>query len=334
MKTYRILAAAAVSALCLAASGCSGSQKETSTPSVEYTKLTDPAVETDQTGAEIEVLNLENPIDFDYSNAESEMVFKMSDGVWIDGMESSIPINQERFASVAEPFLHLRAVSKLEDPGDFSEYGLDHETYSVYITDSEQGDRNILIGNQDENGNYYMTVNEVSVYTIKPETVNALVFDYNSLVIRDSLELTVTADDIVSASFARQGETTKLDSSSMERIAAGITALRPVEFASYEASSSELFAADLGSDTRTTFRAELKQNGETRSLTVYIGGFADAEQTIRYVQLDGSSMIAIVDNTIISDLLDGNDTVEETVSAVTMESGQQSGIEVKDYTIK
>lgn len=312
MKKYRILGAAFLAVMALAVSGCQKKEAAgSSAPAVELEKLIDEPVAADTTGADLEVLNLNSPIDFSYSNAEADMIFQKKDGQWIDGMESGIPINQDRFESMADQFLHLKAVSQVENPGDMEAYGLENEAYSVYMTDSEKGETNVLIGNQAEDGTYYMTIDENTVYTIKPETVEALIFDYNSLVVRDSLDLTVAPSDLVSVSVVTPVGSASYktsDTAAMERIAAGISALKPTVFASYEATSQELMSAELTEDTRVVMTAEFNLNGETRSLTVYVGGFATADGSLRYVQLDGSKMISIVEAETVSDLL--NETLE------------------------
>ena len=67
----------------------------------------------------------------------------------------------------------------------------------------------------------------------------------------------------------------------------------------------ELTNADLTTDTRNTFQAELTVNGEKKSLTVYVGTYANPDQTYRYIQLDGSNMIMVVDNNVVLNLLNG-----------------------------
>ena len=60
-----------------------------------------------------------------------------------------------------------------------------------------------------------------------------------------------------------------------------------------------------------TFQAELTVNGEKKSLTIYVGTYANPDQTYRYVQLDGSNMIMVVDNNIVLNLLNGLTPDEE-----------------------
>ena len=310
------LAAVCAAAMALTACGSSGGAKNaiSDAPRVELTKLINDPVPADFNGAPIEVLSMDNPIDFSYSSNEADMIFEMKDGVWLDSMDNAIPLNQEMFAAMADNFLHLHAVSEVTDPGPLSDYGLSDPVYSVYMTDSEHGERDISIGNQDASGNYYLSVNEDKVYTVKPETAESLNFDYDSLVVRDSLDLTVAAADLQSVSVTEEGKTTSYkpsDSEAMARIAAGISALKPSEYASYHILEQERTAAELTSDMRKTFSAEFTQNGETKSLVVYVGGFADADETQKYVQIDGSEMIAVVDRTVADDLLNASEEEEQ-----------------------
>ena len=91
----------------------------------------------------------------------------------------------------------------------------------------------------------------------------------------------------------------------MTTIADGISNLKPFDYASYHVLNQELANADLTTDTRITFQAELTVNGEKKSLTIYVGTYANPDQTYRYVQLDGSNMIMVVDNNIVLNLLNG-----------------------------
>lgn len=307
----RYLLMAGIAAVSLLAVGCSGSDAADA-PQVPYTELRDEVVLPDTEGAEIELLNLESPIDYSYSSSNTDMIFKLKNGVWLDGLDSTIPIDQERFQAMADNFLKLRAVSQVDAPADPADYGLSYPAYTLYITDSSKGEVNISIGSQDAAGNYYMTLENGNYYTIKSSTVDSMVFDYDTLVVRDSLDLTVTADQIKSASVTKGGKTTKYKTSNTEamtRIAEGLSQLKPAEFASFHATSQELEAAELTEADRMTLTAEIENNGETQSITVHVGTFVDVMGERRYVQLEGSQMISVVESSIIGNLL--NLTEEE-----------------------
>ena len=164
MRKYNVLVLAAAAAMSAVLSGCSGNNGGVTSQASKapLTIIADPAQEDTNDGPEasIELLAFENPIDFSYSNYDTDMIFEKKDGTWLDGMESDIPINQERFEVMADHFLHLKAVSKVENPGALEDYDMIHPPYSLYITDSEKGSADILIGKQDENGNYYATLDE------------------------------------------------------------------------------------------------------------------------------------------------------------------------------
>ena len=42
------------------------------------------------------------------------MIFKKKDGVWLDAMDSAIPLNQEKFEAMAQNFLNLHAISEID----------------------------------------------------------------------------------------------------------------------------------------------------------------------------------------------------------------------------
>ena len=138
------------------------------------------------------------------------------------------------------------------------------------------------------------------------EALDALVFDYDSVVGRDSLDLTASAGDLIKAVTVVDGKTVSYktaDTEAMTRIAAGMTALKPQEFASFHATGPELTSAGLTEDQRMTLDVEFSNGGNTESLTVYVGNFVDVMGEKRYLQMEGSNMIAIVDAAVIGDLL-------------------------------
>ena len=311
MKKHVLLGALLLTAaLSASITGCSSSgAKESGSPKVEIAEIRDETVEPDFSGADIEVYSLNAPIDFDYSSADTDMIFKKKDGVWLDAMDSAIPINQDKFDAMARNFLNLHAVSEIADAdgSDLSSYGLSEPAYTVTITDGEKGAITMDIGNQDADGNYYLS-DEKKIYTIKAATVYSLVFDYSTLVVRDGLDLQISPSDIQSVSITMDGKTMTISSSdteAMTKIADGINNLKAFDYASYHILSQELTNADLTTDTRNTFQAELTVNGEKKSLTVYVGTYANPDQTYRYIQLDGSNMIMVVDNNVVLNLLNG-----------------------------
>ena len=97
MKKHVLLGALLLTAaLSAGLTGCSSSgTKESGSPKVEISEIRDDVVEPDFSGADIEVYALNAPIDFDYSSSDTDMIFKKKDGVWLDAMDSAIPLNQE-----------------------------------------------------------------------------------------------------------------------------------------------------------------------------------------------------------------------------------------------
>ena len=175
------------------------------------------------------------------------------------------------------------------------------------ITDSEKGEVTYDIGNKDDDGNYYLSDGK-KIYLIKASTVDSLVFEYDTLVVRDGLDLQVAPSDLQKVSITMDGKTTEFknsDTEAMTTIANGLSNLKAFDYASYHIIDQDLVNTDLTADTRITFQAELTVNGEKKSLSIYVGTYADPNRAYRYVQLDGSDMIMVVDNTVVLDLLNG-----------------------------
>ena len=112
MKKHVLLGALLLTAaLSASITGCSSSgTKESGSAKVEIAEIRDETVEPDFSGADIEVYSLNAPIDFDYSSADTDMIFKKKDGVWLDAMDSAIPLNQEKFEAMAQNFLNLHTL--------------------------------------------------------------------------------------------------------------------------------------------------------------------------------------------------------------------------------
>ena len=189
MKKHVLLGALLLTAaLSAGLTGCSSSgTKESGSPKVEISEIRDDVVEPDFSGADIEVYALNAPINFDYSSSDTDMIFKKKDGVWLDAMDSAIPLNQEKFEAMAQNFLNLHAISEIDSADTASDYGMGNPVYTVTITDSEKGEITLSIGNKDADGNYYLS-DEKNIYLVKASTVDSLVFDYDTLVVREGLE--------------------------------------------------------------------------------------------------------------------------------------------------
>lgn len=96
MKKHVLLGALLLTAaLSASITGCSSSgTKESGSPKVEIAEIRDETVEPDFSGADIEVYSLNAPIDFAYSSADTDMIFKKKDGDMAGCQGSAIPINR------------------------------------------------------------------------------------------------------------------------------------------------------------------------------------------------------------------------------------------------
>lgn len=72
-------------------------------------------MEPDFSGADIEVCALKAPIDFDYSSADADMIFKKKDGVWLDAMEPEIPAQSGKIRGNGPEFSESPAISEVGD---------------------------------------------------------------------------------------------------------------------------------------------------------------------------------------------------------------------------
>ena len=116
-----------------------------------------------------------------YAKTETLVVSNNSAHRWTPDVPMVIPeINPEHFAVI--PFQRKR----LGTTRGFVAVKPNLSLIHIYITDGEKGEKYLFIGDADPDGNYYMTIEgSENIYTIKPEALDALVFDYDSLVVRD-----------------------------------------------------------------------------------------------------------------------------------------------------
>lgn len=108
---------------------------------------------------------------------------KDSNGVWkLDGDDSFVP-DADVMANIVSYATNLNARSKIEDPSELSEYGLDDPQYIVTFTDAAGVQQTYFIGDRFEvEGTYFAKVEgDDTIYTITDYYPNAFITDKEQL---------------------------------------------------------------------------------------------------------------------------------------------------------
>lgn len=101
-----------------------------------------------------------------YDLGTGEMNFEKDGDTWYYTADKDFPLRQSYPKTVADAMGQLSADRELEDADALEEYGLDHPTYTVTLTDEDGTVTTIKVGNATGN-DYYATVDDTEkVYTI------------------------------------------------------------------------------------------------------------------------------------------------------------------------
>lgn len=102
---------------------------------------------------------------------------------WVLSDDKSFDLDQDKAADIVNYATNLNARTKLEDPSDLSEYGLDDPSYVVSFTDAQGVERVYYIGDQFAiDGTYFAKVEgDDTIYTVTEYYPNAFITDKEQL---------------------------------------------------------------------------------------------------------------------------------------------------------
>ena len=107
-----------------------------------------------------------------YDLGTGEMNFEKDGDTWYYTADKDFPLRQSYPKTVADAMGQLSADRELEDADALEEYGLDHPTYTVTLTDEDGTVTTIKVGNATGN-DYYATVDDTEkVYTISATSLD------------------------------------------------------------------------------------------------------------------------------------------------------------------
>lgn len=248
---------------------------------------------------------------FSYSDGSGEMSFTKKDDQWIYDDDVEIPLDQSVMKSTAGSITSLTAVRKLEDPDPLGDYGLDEPLYTVRYRDSDGEETDLLIGNG-AGENYYATVGDAGeVYTISSDFQNWMQFDLAGLVQYDTVP-SIGSGNLKSVTVTQDGsDTVYKEDDEIAELAGGWGALSLTDCENYHAKEEDLEQYGLDDQKKITVKAKYTDNdsGDTMEFTIYVGDM-DSSGEYRYVMAEDSSMVCLVSDAVIQNLMTVEDSEE------------------------
>lgn len=281
--------------------------------------------------ASIQITDLGSLSAIQYTDAASgnQFHFVKDDGTWYVENDREIPLNQSYLTSMEDTYCTLTATREIKNPDSLSDYGLDSPAYTVTATDSEGNQTQFSIGNAADE-DYYLTINGQAspVYTVSSTAVSVFQYDLDTLVQKDTMP-SIGSGNLLTAEITENGQTTTYssdnddDSETLATIAGGYGAMTLEDLASYHASGEELNQFGLEEGSRTLIKLTYKESSsdtdeDTKadsqdkedSLTYTISIGASTDDGNRYVQVQDSSLVYLVTQEKINNLLGVGNTEE------------------------
>lgn len=204
----------------------------------------------------IQVTNIEDMQKLSYSNETAQMSFAKSDEKWVVADNTAFPPSQDSVEAIENLAGKLTAIRELEASDQLSDYGLVNPLHTITMTDKNEKETKLLIGNG-AGTNYYMMVDGKDiVYTVASSLVEALTFDINEMIELETFptigqaemeKVTVTVAGVETVYSIDVTE----DADAIINIASGLGALNVESCVDYAATNETLASYGLDEATRT-----------------------------------------------------------------------------------
>ncbi|BDF34999.1 hypothetical protein CE91St62_30620 [Lachnospiraceae bacterium] len=243
------------------------------------------------------ITNEEDIAEISYTGTEEDgtMSFVREDGEWYYAPDREIPLNQSTVQNMGDTLAACQAVRELEEPDDWSDYGLENPQYTIILRSKEGAETTLYIG-QTAGEDYYAAVKgSGKVYTVDSTVISSLSFDLAQYVQTDTVP-SISSGNLKKVEVTEGGHTTTYDAKEdMAEMAGGFGALSLTTCEDYHAEGGELKNYGLDEETRITVTAvyEDSASGKEEKYTIYIGATDDTGAS-RYVGTDGSRIVYLV----------------------------------------
>lgn len=241
-----------------------------------------------------------------YDLGTGEMNFEKDGDTWYYTADKDFPLRQSYPKTVADAMGRLSADRELEDADALEEYGLDHPTYTVTLTDEDGTVTTIKVGNATGN-DYYATVDDTEkVYTIPATSLDDIQTELDQIAQLDTYP-SIGSGNLKKEVITQNGETTTYDSENEDQaedvaaVAGGLGAVKLSEAADYSVDDADLAGYGLDATSRITVEVTYTSDDENQTMTLYIGGENGSGD--RYVMINDSRIVYLISDEICKNIL-------------------------------
>lgn len=241
-----------------------------------------------------------------YDLGTGEMNFEKDGDTWYYTADKDFPLHQSYPKTVADAMGQLSADRELEDADALEEYGLDHPTYTVTLTDEDGTVTTIKVGNATGN-DYYATVDDTEkVYTIPATSLDDIQTELDQIAQLDTYP-SIGSGNLKKEVITQNGETTTYDSENEDQaedvaaVAGGLGAVKLSEAADYSVDDADLAGYGLDATSRITVEVTYTSDDEDQTMTLYIGGENGSGD--RYVMINDSRIVYLISDEICKNVL-------------------------------
>lgn len=241
-----------------------------------------------------------------YDLGTGEMNFEKDGDTWYYTADKDFPLRQSYPKTVVDAMGQLSADRELEDADALEEYGLDHPTYTVTLTDEDGTVTTIKVGNATGN-DYYATVDDTEkVYTIPATSLDDIQTELDQIAQLDTYP-SIGSGNLKKEVITQNGETTTYDSENEDQaedvaaVAGGLGAVKLSEAADYSVDDADLAGYGLDDTSRITVEVTYTSDDEDQTMTLYIGGENGSGD--RYVMMNDSRIVYLISDEICNNIL-------------------------------
>lgn len=241
-----------------------------------------------------------------YDLGTGEMNFEKDGDTWYYTVDKDFPLRQSYLKTVADAMGQLSADRELEDADALEEYGLDHPTYTVTLTDEDGTVTTIKVGNATGN-DYYATVDDTEkVYTIPATSLDDIQTELDQIAQLDTYP-SIGSGNLKKEVITQNGETITYDSENEDQeedvaaVAGGLGAVKLSEAADYSVDDVDLAGYGLDDTSRITVEVTYTSDAKDQTMTLYIGGENGSGD--RYVMMNDSRIVYLISDEICNNIL-------------------------------
>lgn len=145
---------------------------------------------------EIQVVDIENPVEITYSSEDGSSVSLVKeDDTWHLKDDTETALVQDTIENIADTVSDVQAERQIEDPDSLESYGLDSPAYTITVTGEDGTTETIYIGDGADS-DYYMTAGDKeNMYTVSSSLPNVLEMNTENLKETETEDTESTEDD-------------------------------------------------------------------------------------------------------------------------------------------